>query len=46
VGRDDVSGDQSFWLIVEVRYAAGGSCADWSLVVTGNQETSNRSCNG
>jgi hypothetical protein len=47
VGRDDVGGDQSFWLIVEVRYVGGSnSCANWALVVTGNQPTVNRACNG
>lgn len=46
IGRDDVLGaDDGFTIVIEVRYFSGVTCGDWSLVVTGNQSTSDRSCN-
>jgi hypothetical protein len=45
VGRDDSIGDQTYDLIVEVRFVSATACGDWQLVVTGNVPTANRACN-
>ena len=45
VGRDDIVGDQTFDLLIEVRLSTGGPCGLWQLEITGNVVTTNRSCN-
>lgn len=36
VTRTDTFADNSFWIIIEVRYYAGSSCAPWQLTINGN----------
>jgi hypothetical protein len=45
IGRDDATGDQSYDIYIEVRFASGTSRANWTLTVVGNVVTSNRACN-
>jgi len=36
VTRADTFADNSFWIIIEIRYYAGTSCAPWQLTINGN----------
>ncbi|KAB2957446.1 MAG: hypothetical protein F9K18_12710 [Thermoanaerobaculia bacterium] len=47
LGRDDTfgGGDESFDVLVEVRYVASSVCGLWTLEVLGNVVTANRACN-
>jgi hypothetical protein len=44
IGRSDFSGNRSYDILIGVRWTSSAACGDWSLVVTGNVATSNRSC--
>jgi hypothetical protein len=46
VGRSDGTGDVSFDLYIEVRYfmVDAGVCGDWTLVITGDTVTEERTC--
>ena len=45
VGRDDGLGDQSYDILIEVRFASANPCGFWTLTVTGNVPNPNRACN-
>jgi hypothetical protein len=48
LGRDDTSGNQTYDIVIEVRFATQPvslTCSTWSLTVTGDVTTNNRSCN-
>ena len=45
IGRDDGGGDRSYGLLVEVRWVSSTVCDDWTLTVSGNVSTNNRTCN-
>jgi hypothetical protein len=47
LGRDDIfgGGDETFDVLVEVRYVSSSVCGLWTLEVLGNVVTANRACN-
>ncbi len=47
LARDDASVDQSFPIEIEVIFVEGdpAACGDYTLLVTGNVATSDRTCN-
>jgi hypothetical protein len=45
VGRDDSPSDESFDVVVEVRWISGSTCDTWALTVLGNTPTADRTCN-
>ena len=36
VTRSDTFSDNSFWIVIEVRYYAGTGCGPWQLTISGN----------
>jgi hypothetical protein len=36
ITRADTMTDNSFWLVIEVRYRAGTGCGSWTLTIIGN----------
>ena len=45
IGRNDVAGTTNYSIIIEIRWFSSNACGNWSLLVEGNIDTSDNSCN-